>query len=51
MPLSELLKLYDIEQSEIGVAEEGREDELDQDELDEDDSSNGGYHCLILPRV
>ena len=27
MPLSELLKLYDIKQSEIGVAQEGKENE------------------------
>ena len=33
MPLSELLKLYDIDQSEIGVKEEGRDD-IPEEEAD-----------------
>ena len=35
MPLSELLKLYDIDQSEIGVAHEGQQDETEECSADE----------------
>lgn len=43
MPISELLKLYDIDQSEIGVREEGKEDVMEQEETY---SSDEGYCCL-----
>ena len=42
MPLSELLKLYDIDQSEIGVKGEGQDDVTEEE--DGDSTEEGIYH-------
>lgn len=47
MPISELLKLYDIDQSEIGVGGEDEEDE-GQDEEEDYTSDDGNHTSLII---
>lgn len=42
MPLSELLKLYDIDQSEIGTGQEEDDSNVDEDDDDEEVSTDPG---------
>ena len=48
MPLSELLKLYDIDQSEIGTGQEEDDSNMDDDDDDEEVSTDPGMQIFVL---